>query len=79
MRIPIYKVSNDDVKMFLHVYYNKAANSQRGYSFIEMSDGFGLLHLLLSLNYVYRESYYGNIRTPFNAKVRRSLPLAVPW
>ena len=46
-----------------------------------MSDGFGLLHLLLSLNYVYieRESYDGNIRTPFNAKVRRSLPLADPW
>ena len=79
MPIPICKVSNDDVRVFLRVYYNKAANSQRGYSFIEMSDGFGLLHLLLSLNYVYRESYYGNIRTPFNAKVRRSLPLAVPW
>ena len=81
MIIPICKVSNDDVRMILRVYYNKAANSQRGYSFIEMSDGFRLLHLLLSLNYVciYRESYYGNIRTPFNAKVRRSLPLAVPW
>ena len=79
MLTPICKVSNDDVRMVLRVYYNKAANSQRGYSFIEMSDGFGLLHLLLSLNYVYRESYYGNIRTPFNAKVRRSLPLAVPW
>ena len=79
MIIPICKVSNDDVRMVLRVYYNKASNSQRGYSFIEMSDGFGLLHLLLSLNYVYRESYYGNIRTPFNAKVRRSLPLAVPW
>ena len=81
MLTPICKISNDDVKMFLRVYYNEEANSQRGHSFIEMSDGFGLLHLLLSLNYVYieRESYYGNIRTPFNAKVRRLLPLAVPW
>ena len=81
MLITICKVSNDDVRMFFTLYENEAAKSQRGYSFIEMSDGFGLLHLLLSLNYVciYRESYYGNIRTPFNAKVRRSLPLAVPW
>ena len=55
MLTPICKVSNDDVKMFLLLYYNKAANSQIGYSFIEMSDGFGLLHLLLSLNYVYIE------------------------
>ena len=53
MLTPICKISNDDVKMFLRVYYNEAANSQRGYSFIEMSDGFGLLHLLMSLNYVY--------------------------
>ena len=53
MLTPICKVSIDDVKMFLRVYYNEAANSQRGYSFIEMSDGFGLLHLLMSLNYVY--------------------------
>ena len=53
MLTPICKVSNDDVKMFLRVYYNEAANSQIGYSFIEMSDGFGLLHLLMSLNYVY--------------------------
>ena len=55
MLTPICSVANDDVKMFLRVYYNEAANSQRGYSFIEMSDGFGLLHLLLSLNYVYIE------------------------
>ena len=53
MLTPICKVSNDDVKMFLRVYYNEEANSQRDYSFIEMSDGFGLLHLLMSLNYVY--------------------------
>ena len=55
MLIPICKVSNNDVRMLLRVYYNEAGNSQRGYSFIEMSDGFGLLHLLLSLNYVYIE------------------------
>ena len=53
MLIPICKVSNNDVRMLLRVYYNEAANSQIGYSFIEMSDGFGLLHLLMSLNYVY--------------------------
>ena len=53
MLTPICKVSNDDVKMFFRVYYNEAANSQIGYSFIEMSDSFGLLHLLMSLNYVY--------------------------
>ena len=53
MLTPICKISNDDVKMFVRVYYNEEANSQRGYSFIEMSDGFGLLHLLMSLNYVY--------------------------
>ena len=55
MLTPICKISNDDVKMFLRVYYNEEANSQRDYSFIEMSDGFGLLHLPLSLNYVYIE------------------------
>ena len=55
MLTPICKISNDDVKMFLRVYYNEEANSQRDYSFIEMSDGFGLLHLLMSLNYVYIE------------------------
>ena len=53
MLTPICKISNDDVKMFLHVYYNEKAISQRGYSFIEMSDGLGLLHLVMSLNYVY--------------------------
>ena len=55
MLTPICKISNDDVKMFLRVYYNEEASSKRGHSFIEMSDGFGLLHLLLSLNYVYIE------------------------